>query len=455
MPGISLRAKVLLAYVAGATLTILLLALAAALLVSAQGDVLSGLDVAQLTDDLAAMVRFDRAGRPIGLDGGEDDFASWLYDSLRREAAYRVLDAAGEVALTSAAGAAFWPTSGPATRLERGRFEFEHEGVAMRAATASIEHEGRRWYLQGAVSARFLELGYRAFALPFTGAGITLFSLLLLFVFGACAFVTLRYALAPLHRISESAAAIAPHSLGARLRADGVPTEIDPLVQSFNRALERIEKGYRAQQEFLATAAHELKTPLALLRAQIELAPDSEDRRWLLHEVERMARQVQQLLLLAEASEVHGYQFSIVDVGKVVREAAAYLARKAEAADVTLATLGAVTGPLWPADRGALFTLLKNLLENAIEHAPRGTEVRVLADETSLAVRDRGPGVATEDLERIFSRFWRGADRRDRGAGLGLAICQEIARAHGSTLTVQRAEPGLLFSLSRPKVPTT
>lgn len=450
----SLGARVLLAYVAGVVLTIAMIVLAVVLLVSPQGDALSGLDVAQLTDDLAAMVRFDRDGRPIGIEGGDDDFASWLYDSLRREAAYRVLDASGEVALTSAAGPAFWPTSGPATRLERGRFEFEHAGVAMLAATASIEHEGERWYFQGAVSARFLELGYRAFALPFTGAGVALFSVVLFIVFGSCAIVTLKYALAPLQRISKSAVAISPHSLSVRLHLDGVPAEIEPLVQSFNQVLERLEKGFRAQQEFLAAAAHELKTPLTLLRAQIELTPDSEERRWLLHDVGMMTRQVQQLLLLAEASDTCAYQFSSVDVGEVSREAAAYLERRAETAEVTLATPALGTGPSWLADRGALFTLLKNLLENAIDHAPRGTEVEVTADDTSLCVRDRGPGVEEQDLERIFFRFWRGADRRERGAGLGLAICRDIARAHGSTLTVQRAEPGLRFSLSRPTAPT-
>jgi signal transduction histidine kinase len=446
----SLRVKVLLAYVAGAALSIVLIVLVSLAIVALQGDILSGPDVAGLTEDLAGMLRFDAEGVPVGLDDSDDELTSWLYDSLKQETAYRVLDASGNVVLSSAAGEAFWPATGAARLLQRGRFEFEHEGVAMQAATASVERDGRVWFLQCAVSRRFMHLMYRAFALPFTGSGITLFSLVLLFVFGACAYVTLRYALKPLQEISESAAAIAPHSLGARLRTNAVPTEIAPLVHSFNRVLERLERGYRIQQEFLATAAHELKTPLALIRAQIELMDDGEDRRALLNDVEHMTRQVQQLLLLAEASERQNYSFAAVDVQEVAKEAADYLQRMADAADVQLVTPDKTSGPQWLADRGALFTLLKNMLENAIQHAPRGTEVRVEVGAAVVSVRDWGPGVHQEQLPQIFSRFWRGAHRRDHGAGLGLAICQEIALAHGWTLSAHRADPGLRLCLSLP-----
>jgi signal transduction histidine kinase len=452
----SLRVKVLLAYVAGVALSIALMVLVAVTIVAVQGDILSGPDVADLTENLAEMLRFDSDGVPVGFDNtsefadSENAFASWLFDSLKQEAAYRVMDTSGNVALSSAAGQAFWPTSGPAVRLQRGRFEFAREGVAMRGATESIEHDGRTWFLQCAVSARFSQFGYRAFALPFTGAGVTVFSLVLLFVFSACAYVMLKYALKPLQEISESAAAISPHTLNVRLPTGAVPTEIAPLVDSFNRVLERLEQGYRVQQEFLATAAHELKTPLALIRAQIELTVDGDDRRSLLNDVEHMTRQVQQLLLLAEASERQNYTFTAVDVQDVVKEAASYLQRMADAAGVRLVMPDNTAEARWSADRGAFFTLLKNLLENAIQHAPRGTDVQVDVSAATLLVRDWGSGVSQEQLPKIFSRFWRGAHRRDHGAGLGLAICQEIALAHGWTLSAHGAEPGLRVSVSLP-----
>jgi signal transduction histidine kinase len=448
-----LSVRVLLADVAGVVLTVTLLLSISVAIVAVKGDVLSGPAVADLTQDLAGMLQFDAEGIPVGFSDAlgfletEDDFAPWLFDSLRHETAYRVLDASGNVVLASQAGEAFWHTSGAARRLERGRFEFEREGVVMRAATESIENNGRTWFLQCAVSERLLQFSYDAL-LPFTAAGVAVFSLVLLVVFAICGYVTLGYALKPIQDISETAASISPHSLEARLDIDTVPTEIVPLVKSFNRVLERVEQGYRIQQDFLGTAAHELKTPLALIRAQVELASDSEYRRSLLNDVEHMTRQVQQLLLLAEASERQNYTFAAVDILAVATEAAGYLRRVADAAGVVVVAPDDAAGPQWSADRGALFTLFKNLLENAIQHAPRGTRVQVEVSASTVSVRDWGPGVNREVLPKLFSRFWRGTDRRDHGAGLGLAICQEIARAHGWTLSAHQEEPGLRLSVS-------
>jgi len=445
----SLRARVLLTYVAGAALSIVIVVLVAAAIVSSHGEILSGLDVAERTEQLAAMLQFDGQGVPVGFSYSENDLASWLYDSLRQETAYRVLDASGRVVLSSAAGAAFWPASGAGRRPEPGRFEFQHEGVAMRGATEEVQRDGKTWYLQFAVSERFMDLMYH-FALPLIQTGIMVFSLVLLFVFGTSAYVTLRYALKPLKQLSESASAISTRALHARLDTMTAPTEIAPLVDSFNRVLGRLELGFRTQQEFLATAAHELKTPLALIRAQVEFMEPDDQRSSLLKDVGHMSRQVQQLLLLAEASEVQSYRPTVVDVREVAEDAVSYLQRMADAAGVSLATPDRAMQVQWRADRGALFTLLKNLLENAIEHAPRGTEVRVEISADSVSVCDRGPGVSQEQLSLMFSRFWRGAHRRDHGAGLGLAICQEIALAHGWTLSGQRMEPGLRLRLSRP-----
>src|SRR5690606_8222069 len=124
---------------------------------------------------------------------------------------------------------------------------------------------------------------------------------------------------------------------------------------------------------------------------------EGEDRASLLGDVEHMTRQVQQLLLLAEASEVQNYGFTTTDVQEVAQDAVAYLQRMAEAAQVHV-TFSAGSVARWQADRGALFTLLRNLLENAIQHAPRGTEVRVEVDAETVTVRDSGPGVDPQQL---------------------------------------------------------
>jgi two-component system, OmpR family, sensor histidine kinase QseC len=430
-------------------LSILLIALTIGGVAFSQGDILSGKDVAELTKDMAQKLQFNSEGIPVGFIEEEEHLA-WIFESLKHEVAYRVIDESGAVVLTSAAGETLWPTEGAVSRLERQRFEFEHADVTLRGATEIVERENRKWFLQVAVSTRFMQLMYRAFALPFTGAGIVIFSLVLFFVFGVCAFITLRYTLRPLRTISESALSISPHSIHTRLSTQAVPLEIAPLVNSFNQVLERLDRGYSVQQEFLANAAHELKTPLALIRAQIELSKvDETIRKSLLQDVEYMTRQVQQLLLLAEASEMHNYKFTTVNVPNLVREVVSYLARMADMADVTLDVIATEGDVLWKADQGALITLMKNLIENAIQHAPAKTAVHIEIGKDTITVRDIGPGVDAEQLPLLFKRFWRGVHRRDHGAGLGLAICHEIAMAHGWLLTAERAEPGLRFRLSR------
>ncbi len=447
----SLSVKVLLAFIAGAALSIVLMVLAVVLIVGSQGDILSGKAVAERAEDLAGALRFNSEGIPVGFDDTDDmddrEGGSWQYRSLKDETAYRVLNASGKVVLSSAAGTAFWPQGGPASRLEPGRFEFVQAGVAMRGATESVEHNGKTWFLQFVASTRFLHMIYGDFALPFAGAGIVLFSLVLLFVFGLCGYVTLKFTLKPLREISDSAAAISPQSLHARLLTSKVPTEIEPLVDSFNRALERLEQGYRIQQEFLATAAHELKTPLTLIRGQIELGVTEESRAALLRDVSHMGRQVQQLLHLAEASEQQNYEFTLVDAESLMFDVMNYLERLADQHGVSL-QVAVEPGLMLPrTDRGALFTLLKNLLENAIQHSRAGGVVRLGAVSNLISVRDEGPGVPPEDLPKLFTRFWRSAERRDLGAGLGLSICLAIAAAHGWDLRARCAEPGMVFDL--------
>jgi len=441
----SLALKVMLAYVAGATLTTAIIVVVYIALTTYQGGMLSKAEVADTATEIGKDLLYDRNGVPVAVD--VTDF-EWVFDSLKQETAYRVLDESGKVILTLPGSEVIWPEeTGP---VRTGSFQFMQRGVQMHGATAAVEHEGRTWYVQFSASTRFLHLIHSEFTLPSTGLGVTLFSLILLFVFGACVYVTLRYAFKPLRDISNAAAKISTRSLHARLRSDAVPNEIAPLVNSFNKALERLEQGYRVQQEFLATAAHELKTPLALIRAQIELMDQHGERRSLLNDVEHMTRQVHQLLHLAEASEMQSYRFSAVDVREVAREAASYLERMADTAGVQLVTSSDSAESLWLADRGALFTLIKNLLENAIQHAPRGSQVHLCVGSNKLALRDWGRGVEEAQLAHLYERFWRGLHRRDQGAGLGLAICQEIAIAHGWTLSAYRVEPGLLIELTRP-----
>jgi len=197
-----------------------------------------------------------------------------------------------------------------------------------------------------------------------------------------------------------------------------------------------------------AAAAHELKTPLALIRAEIELDEAGGERReLLLKDLDFMARQVHQLLHLAEASEAQNYIFEPTDVTRTVTDAAGQLERLAGRHAVALQVEQPAAPVRLQADAGALFILVKNLAENAILHSPPGAVVTLAVDAQGLRVRDQGPGIAAAELPRLFDRFWRGSGSAHQGAGLGLSICREIARAHGWTLAAANAQSGAEFSL--------
>lgn len=438
----SLVLKVMLAFIAGVIVSIGLLVLSGLIM----QDRLPGMDLSDRARNLADKLHFNGQGEPGGFSGAGN---FWIYTSLQQETAYRVLDEKGQVVLMSP-GAQNWPPLPQIINPQQGGFEFTMNNVLYEGTTEPFYKEGKRWFIQLSASSRIIGFLDQEFADPFIRLGIVVFSLVMLLVFGLCVWVMMKYSLMPLRRVSAAAASISPRSLDARLQRQGVPEEILPLIDSFNQALDRLEKGYLSQQDFLATAAHELKTPLTLIRAEVELMENnSEVRESLLMQVGHLARQVQQLLLLAEASELRGYQFSDVNVHDVVGDCVQFLQRLADDAQVSLVICVTDKQVIWQADRGAFFTLLKNLIENAIQHAPSGSEVRTSITRHFVSVRDFGPGVEEEVLPLLFTRFWRGEERRDSGAGLGLSVCQEVAVAHGFTLTARNARPGLIFVLGR------
>jgi two-component system, OmpR family, sensor histidine kinase QseC len=255
-------------------------------------------------------------------------------------------------------------------------------------------------------------------------------------------YLTINRMVRPLRRASDAAARIGPQNLATRLGTEGLPTELTPLIGSFNAALERLEVGFRVQQEFLASAAHELKTPLALLQAEIELG-GAANTSYLLRDTALMARIVHQLLHLAEVSEGHNFTFEPISLQAEVQEAIEYLNRLADkhSVRVQLETENEDTNVI--ADRGAVFVLVKNLLENAIHHSPAGGVVRVLVDTRGFSVQDQGPGVATGDEPHLFQRFWRAEVEDSDGAGLGLTICKEICRAHRWHIQYEAAPGGV------------
>ncbi len=260
----------------------------------------------------------------------------------------------------------------------------------MHAATVPYDHAGRRWYIQFAVTDRLVLLMRKSIGFDVFRQGVIALGATFVLVFLITIHVALRQALQPVREASSAARRIEPRTLADRLPAAGQPRELRPLIEAFNAALDRLQGGFRTQQEFLSNAAHELKTPLALIRAQVELVESGAWRDQVLDDIDRVARQVQQLLLLAEASEQRNYRVEAIDPTPALREVFEFMERVAARHDVTLGLHVSPSLRFWRADRGALFTLLKNLLENAIQHSP--ARRRGHADGGAGRLRGRGPG---------------------------------------------------------------
>ncbi len=391
---------------------------------------------ALFADALSSHMSFDSDGQFTGFDS--EVVEPWILSSLASEILVRVADEGGQIRYTNGEAKLLEPAA-TGRAPERGTVDITHNGVAMSLTTRVAAHAGRNWTVQVAASDRLIGLLRQTFGEPGMRRGVLAMSGVFLVVFLISFQWLLRRSLSPLHAASEAAQRISPTALGERLNAEAQPAEIQPLVQAFNQALDRLQQGFEAQQRFLASAAHELKTPLALVRAQVELGYRPQGRDRVLADIDGMARQVQQLLLLAETSEPLNYQKSQIDPRPVLEEVCHVMARVGERRTVDVRLQVDPALQWWTADRGALFTLAKNLLENAIQHSSSGDVVWLRAGADGFSVQDQGPGIAANDLPHIFDRFWRGPGRRDEGAGLGLSICAAIAEAHG-----WRIKPDLL-----------
>jgi signal transduction histidine kinase len=390
-------------------------------------------------------LQFDAQDKPTGIR--DDRNAPWVYESASDDLKYVVLDGAGKVLLASEPNAQALAPPGEAFDPKRPKFRLQAGGIPLDVMTVPAQRNGVPYFIQVARSERMNVLVRRAIAEPVLKTAVWV-GVLSVLIFAVVVYLTLQRTLRPLREASEAAARIAPNNLSSRLQAAGLPTELTPLVEAFNMALDRLERGYRVQQDFLAGAAHELKTPLSLIRAQIELG-GAADRAALLRDVDMMARQVHQLLHLAEVSEAQNYVFEPTSMDAVASEVTGYLGRLADMRQVSLQMSSSMEeGRLIEADRSATFVMLKNLVENAIRHSLPGGTVTVAIEPAGLHVQDGGKGIAPEDFPMLFARFWRSADRRDDGAGLGLAICHQIATTHGWRIAAQNVSPGARFSVN-------
>jgi signal transduction histidine kinase len=268
------------------------------------------------------------------------------------------------------------------------------------------------------------------------------------------ALYTLTKALGPVARVAEEANRITVDTTGRRLDT-AVPAEIRPLVAAMNRALERLDAGFDEQRRFTANAAHELRTPLALLRARLDGMADVEAANAIRPDLERMTRLIEQLLAVSRLDSHMPMARAEVDLVEVAGDIVARLAPLAVAEDKQL-SLAAPDHPVRIVGNAeTLGAAVRNLVENALRFTPAGSSVEVgITDGPAIEVHDAGPGIPAEDRAHLFERFWRGRDRQG-GAGLGLAIVAEVAAQHGGRISVDKSPMGgAMFRITFAASPT-
>lgn len=279
--------------------------------------------------------------------------------------------------------------------------------------------------------------------------------------------IGVRQALRPLARIERDLSRREPSDL--KPLPGPVPRELEQMVAALNRFMERLDSSNETLRAFMAEAAHQMRTPLAALHAQVQLALDDDDaqeRQHSLEAIERNSIQLSRLLnqLLSDASVIHRanlQRFEPVDLAEVLHQALHESIPQAQLLagqrpDVRLAL---AAGPaLVKGDALLLREALKNLIDNAFKYGQTGRGPLQLAltldqDDWVVTIADHGPGIAPAEAEQVFERFVRGRDAAAGGAGLGMAIVKRVVESHYGRIDLSnRVEGGLVVTLRFPRI---
>ena len=272
----------------------------------------------------------------------------------------------------------------------------------------------------------------------------------------AVAWVAAGEVLRPLRLLSEAARSITETDLSQRIPVEG-DDEIADLARTFNEMLDRLEEAFATQRAFVDDAGHELRTPITVIRGQLEvLGDDPQEREETIQlvtgELDRMSRIVEDLLVLARAEQPDFIQAHPIDLAEFADE----LAVKASSLSGRKVALTVVDPAVVHGDRQRLTQAVMNLVGNAFEHTRPDVNVSLGAHAngtwTRISVTDDGQGIAADERQRLFERFARGRSgrRRTEGAGLGLSIVKAIAEGHGGTVELETGDQGSTFTIVIP-----
>jgi signal transduction histidine kinase len=333
---------------------------------------------------------------------------------------------------------------------------------ASRSGLADVRIGGERWHVytvvleDGVVQAAQRESERQGLARD-TASKLIAPTLAMLALLAVLLALALRRGMAPLARAAGEVSSLDVESLRP-IPLERHPAELQPLVAEINQLMLRLGSALALQREFLADAAHELRTPVTALRLQLQLLEraDGEPARQdaleqLRAGVDRLQHLVQQLLQVSRvAPDAPALRLEPLDLAAVARDLVARFSARAEARGIDLGVESEGAAPV-NGDASQLAVLLENLVDNALRHTPGGGQVDVACGTSAgcawLRVTDSGPGVPVAERERVFGRFYRGANpaadgSATSGSGLGLAIARAVADRHGARIALDDAPGG-------------
>ncbi|MCX8282532.1 HAMP domain-containing sensor histidine kinase [Phyllobacterium sp. 0TCS1.6C] len=258
-----------------------------------------------------------------------------------------------------------------------------------------------------------------------------------------------RRSLARVDDVARKAAEIEPQRHGARLPVEGIPREVAPLVVAFNGALDRLEAEFEKRRRFLVDAAHELRTPIAIMQTRIDGMAEGAARTTLLKDVARLAETAEQLLDF-ERNDQGTDQHELVDLVEIARMVVADLAPLAIAGGYQISFQSEVERLQRMGSPTTLPRAIGNLVRNAIEHGGNaGTITVAVSGGGEIEVADEGPGIAPEHRELVFEPFYRVAPK-SIGAGLGLSLVKQIVAHHGGRIILESGAAGTRVAIRIP-----
>ena len=450
--GVHLRSAI----VATAVLAVLMALASAALVGLLQRSLIGGIDSTgrARAAGVAAQIRFAANGQ---LEDPSGELQSAIDAEAARRSWVQVLDENRRVIASSSDISAELPLVDlqPAPdqfAAEDERLPFDDDSYRVNALGGTSN--GRRFTVLVGQSLGPAEAS-KATILTLLGLGVPL----LLIVLGAATYVFARRSLRPVEAIRRTVASITNRDLSERVDVPPADDAVSRLARTMNEMLERLERAQRVQQQFIADASHELRSPIATLAttAEIQLAhPEPGDVRdfptAVLEEAQRLQQLVDDLLVLARVDERGSRPLTMrdVDLDDIVdgerHRLAAISELQVEARISPVRTSG---------DQHQLQQMVRNLVDNAAQHAATRVELSLhrTGPDAVVEVFNDGPGIAVADRRRIFDRFVRleeSRDRRSGGTGLGLAIVQEIVAAHHGTVAVVDDADGTRFRVTLP-----